>query len=215
MPRFSIFGMMGFVLAVAIGLAAILNADDTWACIMLLLAFGLCAIAVVGLIYLRGSRRAWWIGFLIFEGGYLALALGPWFSERMQSKLATSIALDYVHDLARPSLETAESRRLNLIILRMNLADEKKAMRTLAATPSDPQLDPLVADIVAMERRIALLEAPAPASRWQNLLPGAANHEPFLRVRHSLFAMIAGLVGAFVGCRFHARRERNEERAGS
>ncbi len=75
--RFSIVGLMGIVLASAVGLTALRNASKTWAGAMLLLTCGILALAVVGAIYRQGARRAWWLGFSIFGWGYMALS-GCW-----------------------------------------------------------------------------------------------------------------------------------------
>ena len=45
-------------------------------------------------------------------------------------------------------------------------------------------------------------------------LPGAANHDPFLKVGHCLFSLLAGLLGGTVALWFWARRERGGERVG-
>jgi hypothetical protein len=62
----------------------------------------------------------------------------------------------------------------------------------------------------ALDSKIGAIQVPTSGSvnRWQALLPGAANYDPFLRVGHCLFAILSGLAGAFVACRFHTRRER-------
>jgi hypothetical protein len=40
----------------------------------------------------------------------------------------------------------------------------------------------------------------------QKLLPGAANHEPFQRVGHSIAALLVGLAGAMVAQGFYRKR---------
>ena len=41
----------------------------------------------------------------------------------------------------------------------------------------------------------------------RSALPGAANYDQFLRIGHSLFALLAGLVGGTVAVWFWGRRE--------
>lgn len=41
-----------------------------------------------------------------------------------------------------------------------------------------------------------------PLNKWKVILPGATNYEAFQAVGHCLLALIAGLMGAFVGRRF-------------
>jgi hypothetical protein len=57
------------------------------------------------------------------------------------------------------------------------------------------------------ERLLTLIE---PTNRWRSALPGAANRNQFQRVGHSLFSLVAGLLGGMVGMWFYARRERHE-----
>lgn len=206
---------MGFVFAIAIGLAALRNADDTWAGIMLLLAFGLLGVALVGTICERGRPRAWWVGFLVFEGAYLALIFGTWFPERLQSKLATTLALNYVHDQVRPY----EEEKLLLASFRAErraLQAQIEGVKIEGQSPVDLPPERLKLELANTDLRIGQLRQHGlPFNRWPILLPGAANQEVFVRVGHCLFAMLAGISGACIACRFHARQERNEERAGN
>jgi hypothetical protein len=60
---------------------------------MLLTAPISIGIAVLGSMFSRGSRRAWWLGFALLSCGYLSLAFTPWLDE----KLGLTHFLDYVH----------------------------------------------------------------------------------------------------------------------
>ena len=72
--RFSIAGLMGVVLVAAVGLAALKNASETWAGVMLLLTCGLLGLSVVGALYGGRAGRTWWLGFCVFGGTYMALS---------------------------------------------------------------------------------------------------------------------------------------------
>jgi uncharacterized membrane protein len=48
-------------------------------------------------------------------------------------------------------------------------------------------------------------------TRWQTLLPGAANYEAFSAVGHCLFAVLAGLLGMVIARRYQKRQERTLE----
>lgn len=76
--RVPIAGLMVSVVAFAIGLAALRFASEVWAGFVGLLALGLLALAVLGVVYRRGRRRASWLGFALFGGAYAALAWGDW-----------------------------------------------------------------------------------------------------------------------------------------
>jgi len=75
--RFSIAGLMGVVLIVAIGLAALRNASDIWAGVIFLVTCGVLALSIVGMICRQEGERAWWLGFALFGWGYVALAFWP------------------------------------------------------------------------------------------------------------------------------------------
>jgi hypothetical protein len=93
--HFSIAGLMGIVVVAAIGLAALRNASETWAGVMLLLTCGVLALAVVGVFCRAEGERAWWLGFALFGWGYLALALGFWREDR-SPRLPTLVLLDTI-----------------------------------------------------------------------------------------------------------------------
>jgi hypothetical protein len=73
--RFPIAGLMLAVLVVAVALAALRNASETWAGVMFLITCGVLSLAIVGVVCRDGPQRAWWLGFALFGWGYLVLAL--------------------------------------------------------------------------------------------------------------------------------------------
>ena len=81
---------MAFVFVSAIGLAAARNANDWSAGIMLSFALSAVGSAILGAIFSRGHERAWWTGFALFAGVYLALTFSPGFSDSFRSELATA-----------------------------------------------------------------------------------------------------------------------------
>jgi hypothetical protein len=72
--RFSIAGLMGAVLIVALGLAALRSASATWSSATFLATCGLLCLAVVGAVCGGDAERTWWLGFALFGWGYVALA---------------------------------------------------------------------------------------------------------------------------------------------
>ena len=215
MRRFSIRTLMAFVLVSAIGLAALRNASDLWAGMMLLLALAAVGIAVMGSVILRGCERCWCAGFAFFGGGYLALAVGPWLSPWFRTQLGTTQLLDYVQSQVETEFDTdraqASTRKLlaSLRLQRAELTQELESANRITRASADPALVALTRRIVKIDQGIEALSnpPPPPANRWRSALPGAAHHDQFQSVGHSLFALLAGLLGGMVARWLHARRE--------
>src|SRR6516165_6342441 len=140
MRRFSIRSLTAFIFVAAIGLAALRNANDLWAGMLLLLALAAVAIAMMGAVILRGGERYGWAGFAFFGGVYLAVAVGPWLSDTFQPQLGTTQVLRHAHDriMASPTLDGAEladlrERRLELRSQFMQVRVRKESDPTLIA----------------------------------------------------------------------------------
>jgi hypothetical protein len=193
MRRISIRTLMALVLVSAIGLAALRNASELWAGMMLLLALAAVGVAILGVALMRGRERAWWLGFAVFGGGYLVAALCPF-----RSQLGTTHLLDYVHvRVVGSGIATVEVSRIDQssVLYRLVTTDGGVSERTIANS---------VYNSTSGKDLLARME---PANRWRSALPGAANREPFLRVGHCLFALLAGLLDATVASWFWKRRE--------
>ena len=113
MRRFTILGLMGVVLGMAVAIAALRNADDYWAGGLLLTTVMLIGVATLGACYHSGRRRAGRLGFAVFAGGYFALAfLG--LSPNHLAKLPTSWLLSYVHQRVEPRRARTSLRSIAL-----------------------------------------------------------------------------------------------------
>ena len=71
--RFSIKRMLAAVAGVAIGCAALLNANAVWAGLLYGVAIIAICAAILGIIYRKGRHRAFWCGFAVF--GWASLLL--------------------------------------------------------------------------------------------------------------------------------------------
>jgi hypothetical protein len=236
MRRISIRTLMAFVVVSAVGLAALRNGGELWVAILLLLALAAAGVAILGAALMRGREQAWWLGFVVFEGAYLVAALGP-----MRPELATTLALSYVH--SRIDGESANDAILARIIsLRSSVFTLKMKIRAARESPgfspasNDPSIAVLLESNAVLDSRIRALESCIQAmrkpdsasvdtitpvlnaeglsiSRWRSVFPGAANLDTFQRVGHSLFALLAGLVGGTVALWFWERRKWGEARS--
>jgi hypothetical protein len=186
LPRFTIAGLMGLVVVVAVGVAALRFASELWAGILLMLTLGTLGAAVLALHERTGAKRAWWRGFALFGWGYLVLAMGPWVAEAIAPKLPTTTGLDALYARMHPDAED-----------RMNLDVKNKRLyrRTIAlAALSDPT------SVVAGRR-----------ARWSSLIlaPSPLSPESFRRVGHCLWALLVACLGGVVGRALHSSGERS------
>jgi hypothetical protein len=195
MRRVTILGLMLFILAVAIAVAALRNADDYWAGVLMLGTASLIGITALGAFYHSGHRRASRLGFTIFAGVYFTLAfLG--LSEQNLSRLPTSWLLLYIHQRVSPP------QTFNLTYA------GPPPSRVPAVSNISPALVANAATTTPPVQITLTASAPAdPSARWASLLPGAANYEPFSAVGHCLFALLAGLLGIVLARRYQTRQE--------
>jgi len=200
MRRLSIRSLMAFILVSAVGLAALRGADELWAGTMLLVALTAVGVAVPGAVILRGKERYWWAGFAFFGGGYLALAVGPWLSDTFQPQLGTTHLLGHIHGRMYPSMVQKKKDPWDLQLEREILVAELAQVRRLARNTNDPALLAMQKALTALDQQIAA----------QKITP---TRDQFQRVGHSLFALLAGLVGGMVATWFYVRRERSDTHA--
>jgi hypothetical protein len=209
--RFSVRTLMAFVLVCAIGLAALRNANEIWASVMLLIAFGASATALVNALILRGKKRYGWTGFAIFSGGYLGITLGPLLNAPYHSHLGTTSLLIYVQSQVAFASPSQPAALPNPIPRRAGLVQLIAAIEAAPGGATDPRLARLKQRLIDFDaeadRQRVLLAA---AEKWRSILPGAANSEQFFCVGHSLFSLLAGLAGSIVATWLFARRERLE-----
>jgi hypothetical protein len=90
--RYNIVSILGAILFVAIGLAALRDAVDLWDSGLFSVTVCLLLTAVILAVHRTAARRAFWIGFALFGWGYLSLSLIP----STESRLITTKALAYL-----------------------------------------------------------------------------------------------------------------------
>ena len=91
-PRYNIASMLGAISFVAVGFAALREANDQWDSGLLSLTLGILLNAVILAVRRTEARRAFWIGFALFGWGYLCLSL----ISSTESRLITTQALAYL-----------------------------------------------------------------------------------------------------------------------
>jgi hypothetical protein len=187
-PRLSLSGLMVLIFVVGVGIAALRDASETWAGIVLLLTLGLLAVSILGVVYRREARRAWWVGFALFGWGYAALTLAPW---SKPEKLPTHFLLDYLY--ARLSLRKVV------------------AMEPFAASAGLDQDQFIVLDPNPSHDSLPGV----PQGSDAVFAIGTIDLKAFRAIGHCLFALVAGFVGAFVARWFYSTRQRAEREDGA
>jgi hypothetical protein len=198
MRRFSISGMMALILILAVGLAALRNANSIWAKMRPLAALGM----VLGAVILRGGERAWSGGFACFAGVYLAFAVGPLLSARFQSRMGTTEVLRQLYERMHVDEPGRASTQKSLRRLAILMAVRSAQARSVAQETGDPSILVASRQFGYLDRQVAKFQIAAPL------------YEEFQRVGHSLFAVLAGLAGGMVAGSLYARRARRNASRG-
>jgi hypothetical protein len=76
--RFSVAGLMAVILVLAIGMAALRDPTTLWASAIFTAAVILFAASLLGAMIHRGVRRFSWAGMAVFGWSYLVVSFGPW-----------------------------------------------------------------------------------------------------------------------------------------
>ncbi|MDB5352859.1 MAG: hypothetical protein JWN86_4106 [Planctomycetota bacterium] len=185
MRRFSIAGLMVVVLVSGVAVAALKNASDAWAGVLLLLTLLLLGISLLGILHRRGGARAFWQGFAIFGWGYLVLSQAPWIADQVGPRLPTTQLLAYAHEKAHPSPETRGTFQFVAQLTGNSQVQTPQATVTLGTPPSGNLI-------------VSGVNRPAPAVPVQTLSflsITQTNLEQFKHVGHCLFTLLAALIG--------------------
>ena len=92
--RISIAQVMGLVIFMAVGIAALRSPTPLAASALLTFTLAALAFASLAAVCLRINSRAYWIGFAIMGWGYLAMSYGPLSDARLSRRLATTLLID-------------------------------------------------------------------------------------------------------------------------
>jgi hypothetical protein len=193
MRRFSIGTLVAVIVISAISFAGLRNADDTWARMMTILALTNISMGVVWARTLRGRERAWWFGLGAVGSTYLVVSFSP-----LTHRLYTTDLLDFVHDKVVASTVlhyTSWSDRDTVCFM---VVYDDGAVRIIEVPAS-------VVNSISTDDLHASFEPVL--NRWRFALPGARDRSSFRRVGHSLFSMLAGLIGATAFSWIFRRRE--------
>ena len=106
--RFNIASLLGVILVLGVGFAALRESNDLWESGVFTLTLAALLISILLAVHRTESRRAFWIGFALFGWIYLGLSLVP----SIESRLITTKALAYL-DSKVPGRSLAFTARLS------------------------------------------------------------------------------------------------------
>jgi hypothetical protein len=102
--RFSIGNMLALIAILGVALAALRSPSYLWANAAFTAALAAVVAAVVNTVFGRGARRAYWFGFAIFGGTYLAICSTPGLRESVCPRLVTEALLDVLYPFMAPDV---------------------------------------------------------------------------------------------------------------
>jgi WD40 repeat protein len=179
--RFRIGTFLTLIIVLSVGFAALRESDDTWDSEIFTLTLGALLVSILLAIHRSEKKRAFWLGFALLGAAYLGLSLVP----SIESRLITTKALAF--------LESRISDRPIVISGRVwdtwsrNLGQNNQSINSTSIAFS-PQGN-LVASGNQGVIRVWDVSGGNPLGTWS----GTA--ENFVRIGHSLFALIIALVG--------------------
>ena len=182
--RFKIRSIIGFIVICGVALAALKESTDLWEKGVFSVTLLILLVAALFAIHRRGASRAFWLGFALFGSVYLGLSLIP----AVEARLVSSQGLAYLHSrLPGQALETYA-----FTVSTMGSGSSNTQLSTLALSPSGSQL--ATGSSNGSVQVWDLSNANFPAT-W-----GGAP-ENFVRIGHTLFALLLAWIGGIVSRR--------------
>lgn len=219
--RFSLARLFGAVVLLAAGLAALVGATPIWANSTFTVTLGILLLAVGGVVYRDGARRAFWLGFLVLGWSYLAFAFGPWFRPNLSDRLATTQALAALHGQVARFETPKQSARARVLWFRSDGSIYLDG-QAIGSTDLRAELDlrTKAQDFVEMfsdpgytvpERHlravsVVQLKKPIVFKGFEMAVSSPA-FDDFEQVGHSLFALLFAFLGGLITRCFYATRE--------
>jgi WD40 repeat protein len=184
--RFSIASLLIVVLVLALGFAALRESSELWDSGVFTLALAVLVTSILLAIHRTESRRAFWTGFALFGWTYLGLSLVP----SIESRLITTEALAYMDS-------KVPGRPQHFFRLHVTGGIPGNQVQAVAFSPQGNRL---------------ATSSPGTVRLWDattgRLLGGwAGTTENFVRIGHSLIALIVAFLGGQVSRHLCARQE--------
>ena len=99
--KYSLTCLLVGTAAMAVSITSLVFASVFWASFCLSIAIFTLAIGILGLVYRRGAKRAFWLGFTLFGCSYFVLVFAPGFDHVIGHRLVTTKILGYIEPSVR------------------------------------------------------------------------------------------------------------------
>jgi hypothetical protein len=183
--RFSLAGMMGFILVAGAGMAALRSAAEPWAGWLVLGVAVLLTFATPAALLLRSPARGAWTGFAVFGWVYFLAAFAPGFRQEVRPALPTQAFLSWLRPIIEPRVH-------------------------LASVSSSTPYSEIVKVIDAVPNR----ETARLAITHNAVILYPTSSVSFFQIGHALVALFVGLIGAAWGRWLASRGVWREDREG-
>jgi hypothetical protein len=195
--RFHLGTLVIFVLLLGIGLAALRESNGLWDSSNFSITLGMLLISILLAFHRTEKRRAFWLGFALFGWTYLELSLIP----SIESGLITTKVLHYL-----------DSKRLHSTPGGIAYFDYDNDGSMDLYVINDTQSHALVLNKGNGDWIADVTAAGSNPTKFTNILAGRSltgfgTTENFIRIGHSLFAVVAACLGGWLSKYLHTKNE--------
>jgi hypothetical protein len=201
--RFHLGTLLLIVLLVAVGFAALRESNEIWESSVFSITLGVLPISILFAMHRTEKRRAFWLGFALFGAAYLAMSLVP----PIQSRLITSKALAYLDSKVPRSIPAGfayfdydNDGAMDLYVVnnsQPNALYLNRGNGTFVDVTTVSGSNPAVKQVVGEGWVSNALVRPA-------LAGSSGTTENFVKIGHSLLALIVALLGGQLSRHLHA-----------
>lgn len=193
LPRYTIRSLLLVILFVGVAVAGLRAADDASDAGLLGLTLLILLTSVLLVVHRTERKRAFWLGFALFGWVYFVISMIP----PLESRLPTTKGLVFI-DSKIPGREKTFSYSVTL-----TNTSTQNTVQTLAFSPRGGTL---------------AVSSPGKVQVWKALSgtllagPGGST-ENFLRIGHSILALVMAFVGGHLSRCLYAKERRPQARA--
>jgi hypothetical protein len=151
--------------------------------------------SLLGWMIRKESKRAFWAGFAIFGCAYMLIEFVPKLWDQAVDPLPTGRLLYEIHSKVVPS--------------GVPVLSDVPVVSPVFDVGAGEKINISGRSYVGIGDGRFVDQGSAASSHLLRLaLPGAANYEPFLRIGHCLFALLAGLIGGGIARWFYRSQQK-------